>query len=171
MDVILKKILYTIIVLSIFYPINSFCQERKIIEIIEAGRFTKDEDNYPKANILSKGDNLRVKLFHDGAIITSDKTFFYSKENRFNANGSVLLKQGDTLELKSQYLKYNGDEGKAKAWGKVVLKQPDMTLKTDTLYLDRILNIAYYDSNGIIEDEENLLRSKKGRYFINNKKI
>ena len=170
MDVILKKILYTIIVLSIFYPIHSFCQERKIIEIIEAGRFTKDEDNYPKANILSKGDNLRVKLFHDGAIITSDKTFFYSKENRFNANGSVLLKQGDTLELKSQYLKYNGDEGKAKAWGKVVLKQPDMTLKTDTLYLDRILNIAYYDSNGIIEDEENLLRSKKGRYFINNKK-
>ena len=156
--------------MSIFYPIHSFCQERKIIEIIEAGRFTKDEDNYPKANILSKGDNLRVKLFHDGAIITSDKTFFYSKENRFNANGSVLLKQGDTLELKSQYLKYNGDEGKAKAWGKVVLKQPDMTLKTDTLYLDRILNIAYYDSNGIIEDEENLLRSKKGRYFINNKK-
>ena len=170
MDVILNKILFTIIVLSFFYPIDSFCQERKIIEIIEAGRFTKDEDNYPKANILSKGDNLRVKLFHDGAIITSDKTFFYSKENRFNANGSVLLKQGDTLELKSQYLKYNGDEGKAKAWGKVVLKQPDMTLKTDTLYLDRILNIAYYDSNGIIEDEENLLRSKKGRYFINNKK-
>ena len=170
MDVILKKILYVIIVLSIFYPLHSFCQERKIIEIIEAGRFTKDEDKYPKANILSKGDNLRVKLFHDGAIITSDKTFFYSKENRFNANGSVLLKQGDTLELKSQYLKYNGDEGKAKAWGKVVLKQPDMTLKTDTLYLDRILNIAYYDSNGIIEDEENLLRSKKGRYFINNKK-
>ena len=170
MDVILKKILHIIIVLSIIYPLHSFCQERKIIEIIEAGRFTKDEDNYPKANILSKGDNLRVKLFHDGAIITSDKTFFYSKENRFNANGSVLLKQGDTLELKSQYLKYNGDEGKAKAWGKVVLKQPDMTLKTDTLYLDRILNIAYYDSNGIIEDEENLLRSKKGRYFINNKK-
>ena len=170
MDVILKKILYIIIVLSIFYPLHSFCQERKIIEIIEAGRFTKDEDKYPNANILSKGDNLRVKLFHDGAIITSDKTFFYSKENRFNANGSVLLKQGDTLELKSQYLKYNGDEGKAKAWGKVVLKQPDMTLKTDTLYLDRILNIAYYDSNGIIEDEENLLRSKKGRYFINNKK-
>ena len=32
------------------------------------------------------------------------------------------------------------------------------------------MNIAYYDSNGIIEDEENLLRSKKGRYFINNKK-
>ena len=170
MDILLKKILNKLIVLSVFYSFNSFCQEKKTIEIIEAGRFTKDEENYPKANILSKENNLRVKLFHDGATITSDKTFFYSKENKFNANGSVLLKQGDTLELKSQYLNYDGNEGKAKAWGKVVLKQPDMTLETDTLYLDRILNIAYYDSNGVIKDEENLLRSKKGSYFINNKK-
>jgi len=170
MDIILKKILYIIIVLSIFNPLNSFCQEKKIIEIIEAGRFTKDEENFPKANILSKGNNLRVRLFHDGATITSDKTFFYSKKNKFNASGSVLLKQGDTLELKSEYLNYDGNEGQAKAWGKVVLKQPDMTLKTDTLYLDRILNIAYYNSNGIIEDEENVLKSKKGRYFINEKK-
>ena len=44
-----------------------------------------------------------------------------------------------------------------------------MTLKTDTLYLDRVLNIAYYDSNGIIKDEENVLKSKNGRYFINKK--
>ena len=80
MDIILKKILYIIIVLSIFNPLNSFCQEKKIIEIIEAGRFTKDEENFPKANILSKGNNLRVRLFHDGATITSDKTFFYSKK-------------------------------------------------------------------------------------------
>ena len=92
------------------------------------------------------------------------------KENKFNANGSVLLKQGDTLELKSEYLKYDGDEGTAKAWGKVVLKQPDMTLKTDTLYLDGVLNIAYYDSYGIIDDKENILKSKKGKYFINKKK-
>ena len=45
-----------------------------------------------------------------------------------------------------------------------------MTLKTDTLYLDRILNIAYYDSSGVIENEENVLKSKNGRYFINKKK-
>ena len=171
MDLILKKILYKITILSIFNSLNTFCQEKKIIEIIEAGRFTKDEENFPKANILSKEKDLRVRLLHDGATITSDKTFFYSKENKFNANGSVLLKQGDSLELKSENLNYNGNEGRAKAWGKVVLKQPDMTLKTDTLYLDRILNIAYYDSNGVVEDEENVLKSKKGRYFINKKKI
>ena len=170
MDVVLEKVFYKIIILSIIFPLNSFTQEKKIIKILEAGKFTKDEENFPKANILSKGNNLRVKLFHDGATIISDKTFFYSKENKFKANGRVLLKQGDTLELKSEYLNYDGNKGRAKAWGKVVLKQPNMTLKTDTLYLDRILNIAYYDSNGVVEDEENVLKSKEGRYFINEEK-
>ena len=170
MNILLKKASYKFILLFIFYPFNSLCKEKKLIEIIEAGKFTKDEENFPKASILSKGNNLRVKLYHDGATIISDKTFFYSKENKFNANGSVWLKQGDSLELTSEYLNYDGDKGKAKAWGKVTLKQPNMTLKTDTLYLDRILNIAYYDSNGIIDDKENILKSKKGRYFINKKK-
>ena len=170
MRLILKKIFYKIVLLTILYPLNSLCQEKKLIEIREAGKFTKDEENFPKANILSKGNKLRVKLFHDGATIISDKTFFYSRENKFNANGSVWLKQGDSLELKSEYLNYDGNKRRAKAWGKVILKQPDMVLKTDTLYLDRILNIAYYDSNGVVEDEENVLRSKKGKYFINKKK-
>ena len=66
MDVILKKILYINIILSIFNPLNSLCQEKKIIEIIEAGRFTKDEENFPKANILSKGNNSRVNFFMMG---------------------------------------------------------------------------------------------------------
>ena len=71
MDIILKKILYINIILSIFYPSNFFSQKKKIIEIIEAGRFTKDEENFPKANILSKANDSRVRLFHDGATITS----------------------------------------------------------------------------------------------------
>ena len=171
MNIIFRNIFSRIILLlSTIYSFSTFSQEKKLIQIIEAGKFTKDEENFPKANILSKGNNIRVKLFHDGATIISDRTFFYSNENKFNSNGNVWLKQGDSLELKSEYLNYDGNEGKAKAWGKVVLKQPDMTLKTDTLYLDRVLNIAYYDSNGIIDDKDNILKSKKGTYFINKKK-
>ena len=54
MDVILKKILYINIILSIFNPLNSLCQERKIIEIIEAGRFTKDEKIFQKQIFYQK---------------------------------------------------------------------------------------------------------------------
>ena len=119
---------------------------------------------------MSKANSIRVRLHHNGATIVSDETFFYSEENRFIANGSVFLKEGDSLELRSDHLNYDGNEGKAKAWGRVILKQPDMTLKTDTLYLDRILNIAFYNSYGIIDNKENVLKSKKGTYFINKKK-
>ena len=62
--------------LSTFYPSNSFSQEQKFIEIIEAGKFKRDEENFPKANILSKSNDLRVRLRHDGATIVSDETFF-----------------------------------------------------------------------------------------------
>ena len=170
MSKIFRIVFCRIMLLSTFYPSNSFSQEQKLIEIIEAGKFKRDEENFPKANILSKSNDLRVRLRHDGATIVSDETFFYSKENKFESKGSVWLKEGDSLELRSDYLNYDGNEGKAKAWGKVILKQPDMTLKTDTLYLDRNLNIAYYNSNGIIDDKENILKSKKGTYFIDKKK-
>ena len=58
----------------------------------------------------------------------------------------VVFTQGDTLRMTSDYLEYDGANGKAKAWGNVFLKQPDMSLETDTLYIDRNENIAYYDS-------------------------
>ncbi len=170
MKIMLRQIFSGIMFLSFLYSLNSYGQKKKIIEIIEAGKFKRDEKNYPKANILSKANSIRVRLHHNGATIVSDETFFYSEENRFIANGSVFLKEGDSLELRSDYLNYDGNKGKAKAWGRVILKQPDMTLKTDTLYLDRILNIAFYNSYGIIDNKENVLKSKKGTYFINKKK-
>ena len=40
-----------------------------------------------------------------------------------------------------------------------------MRLETDTLYLDRIKNIAYYNSKGKIIDNENTLRSNSGTYL------
>ena len=45
-----------------------------------------------------------------------------------------------------------------------------MRLETDTLYLDRVKNIAYYNSRGKIIDNENTLRSNSGTYFMGPKK-
>ena len=54
-------------------------QEPKIIEIRQAGSFEKDESLYPEANILSKKGETRVHLFHKGALVVSDKSFFIPK--------------------------------------------------------------------------------------------
>jgi len=145
-------------------------QEQRTIEIIQAGKSIRDSKDYPGANILQKDDNLRVILFHEGAKIESDLSYYYFNENSFKANGSVNFNQGDTLLLTSDFLEYDGKTKRAFAYGNVFLTRPDMKLETDTLYLDRTKNIAFYNSNGKIIDNENILRSRSGIYFMGPKK-
>ena len=145
-------------------------EEPKIIKIIQAGGSTQDEFYFPGANILVKKEGIRVQLFHEGALIKSDISYFYPKENFFKANGDVVFTQGDSLKMTCEQIEYDGTSKLAKAWGKVVLERPDMTLKTDTLYLDRANSKAFYNSFGTIVDEKRKLTSIRGTYFMNEKK-
>ena len=145
-------------------------QEQRTIEIIQAGKSVRNSKEFPGANILQRDDNLRVILFHDGARIESDLSYYYFNENSFTANGKVNFNQGDSLSLTSDFLEYDGKSKKAFAYGNVILTRPDMRLETDTLYLDRIKNIAYYNSKGKIIDNENTLRSNSGTYYMGPKK-
>jgi lipopolysaccharide export system protein LptA len=147
-----------------------FGQEKRIVQIQQAGSFEKDEANFKGANILTKKGDLRVKLFHDGALIESDKSFFYPKDNAFKAEGEVVFTQGDTIRMTSDYMQYDGTSGKAKAWGNVFLEQPDMTLETDTLFLNRFEDLAYYETPGTIIDSATTLKSNRGKYFMKEKK-
>ena len=162
--------------LFIFISINflfihlTFAQEKKIIEIQKAGSSNQNEKLYPGGNILLKDNSTRVHLFHEGALIVSDKAFFYNKRNFFKAEGEVIFTQGDTLKMTCSELEYNGNSAKAKAWGNVVLDKTDMSLKTDTLYLDRKKNIGFYKNFAKIIDSSNVLTSQKGIFFMNENK-
>jgi len=145
-------------------------EEPKIIEIIQAGGSTQDQFNFPGANILVKKEGVRVHLFHEGALIQSNLSYFYPKRNFFKANGDVVFTQGDTLKMTCDQIEYDGTRKLAKAWGKVVLERPDMNLKTDTLYLDRANSKAFYNSFGTIVDEKRKLTSIRGIYFMDEKK-
>lgn len=145
-------------------------EEPKIIKIIQAGGSTQDQFYFPGANILVKKEGIRVYLFHEGALIKSDISYFYAKENFFKAKGDVVFTQGDSLKMTCDQIEYDGSSKLAKAWGKVVLERPDMTLKTDTLYLDRANSEAFYNSFGTIVDEKRKLTSIRGIYFMNEKK-
>ncbi|MBT4825292.1 MAG: OstA-like protein [Flavobacteriaceae bacterium] len=145
-------------------------EEPKIIKIIQAGGSTQDQFYFPGANILVKKEGIRVHLFHEGALIKSDISYFYAKENFFKAKGDVVFTQGDSLKMTCDQIEYDGSSKLAKAWGKVVLERPDMTLKTDTLYLDRANSEAFYNSFGTIVDEKRKLTSIRGIYFMNEKK-
>ena len=144
--------------------------EKRTVEIRQAGSAVRDEAKFPGATLLTTKNNTRVVLFHQGARIESDRAFFYNADNFFKADGEVVFTQGDSLRMDCAYMEYNGQNQKAKAWGDVVLKRPDMTLRTDTLHMDRIAQEAYYNTPGRIEDQESILTSNRGRYFMEEKK-
>ena len=145
-------------------------QESKTIEIKKAGSSNQNESLYPGANILLKDNVTRVNLYHEGALIISDRAFFYNKSNFFKAEGDIVFTQGDSLLMTCSNLEYDGKSKKAKAWGNVFLKRPDMSLKTDTLHLDRKKQIGFYNNFGEIIDSTTILTSNKGLFFMNENK-
>ena len=167
-----KKLFFSIVNFVTIFWFNSLVaqEETKIIEIIQAGGSTQDQQKFPGANILVKKDNIRVHLFHDGALIKSNISYFYPKLNFFKANGNIIFTQGDTLKMTCDYLEYDGTKKLAKAWGSVLLNRGNVELKTDTLYLDRQNSEAYYNTFGTILDEQTKLTSNRGIYFMNFKK-
>lgn len=144
-------------------------EEPKQINIVYGANFTKNELEYPGASIFSK-DERQVQFEHQGADLWCDVAIYFQKENRLEAIGNVLLKQGDSVQMVSEKIDYKGDIKLAKAWGNVVLTNSDMTLKTDTLRLDREKQEAYYQDKGTVIDSANILTSKVGRYFMELKK-
>ncbi len=167
-----KKLFFSVVNFVSIFWFNSLVaqEETKIIEIIQAGGSTQDQQKFPGANILVKKDNIRVHLFHDGALIKSNISYFYPKLNFFKANGNIIFTQGDTLKMTCDYIEYDGTKKLAKTWGSVLLNRGDVELKTDTLYLDRENSEAYYNTFGTILDEQTKLTSNRGIYFMNFKK-
>ncbi|MEA1785097.1 OstA-like protein [Arenibacter sp. GZD96] len=141
----------------------------KQINIVYGANFTKDEAQYPGASIFSK-DEKQVQFEHQGADLWCDIAIFYQKENKLRAIGNIRLQQGDSVQMTSGKIDYDGNIKLAKAWESVVLQNKDMTLKTDTLFFDREKQESFYNHYGTIVDSANTLTSRIGRYFMIPKK-
>jgi len=168
----LKSISFFILCLFAF---SVFAQEEqpeggRQINIVYGANFTKDEAQFPGASIFSKDDERQVQFEHQGADLWCDIAIFYAEENRLKAIGNIRLQQGDSIEMNSGKMNYDGNTRLAKAWEKVDLTNGQMTLTTDTLYFDREKQQAYYNSGGKVVDSANVLTSKVGTYFMTPKK-
>jgi lipopolysaccharide assembly outer membrane protein LptD (OstA) len=159
---ILKKI--TIIVILLL-SIQGFSQSKKI-KILKADNTYTDKD-YPGA-IISLGN---VFVEHEGATLRCDQARIYQEKNFLQAFGNVIINQGDTVMQYSKYTDYDANKKLATSWGDVVLEDELMTLKTDTLYFDRVNQHLYYKSGGTIRDTANFLKSKFGNYYLKTNKF
>ena len=126
--------------------------------------------DFPEAAIYTREASGQVYIVHEGVEMWCDQAFVYMKDNFVKALGNVRISQGDTITMNSRYAEYNGNTQFAFASGDVVLKEPNTTLTTDTLYFDRIKQQAFYRSGGRVIDTASVLTSRVGRYFAETKK-
>ncbi len=110
-----------------------------------------------------------VSFMHENVLMTCDSAFLYSKSNTLDAYGNVKVKKGDGLKIVGDSLKYNGDSKLANIKGKVILTHNDIILSTTSMNHDISNNVATYANWGEITDKENILTSRIGIYYADNK--
>ncbi|MFZ0489996.1 MAG: OstA-like protein [Salegentibacter sp.] len=135
----------------------------------ESDRQEKQEEKYPGAIVLYKVQH-QVHFTHEGIEVWCDLAAFYNQDNFFKAYGNVRMEQGDTVSMSSNYAEYNGTTEFAFASGDVVMKRPQTTLQTDSLFFDRLKQEAYYRGGGTVRDTASVLTSIGGRYYMDQDK-
>ena len=145
-------------------------QERRKIEIKYAPFMTFDESK-PDATILTRDNTKQVHIKHEGIEMWCDEAVYDAKQDFIEAYGKVRIKQGDTINMNSNYVEYSGKTQLAFASGAVVLKDPTSVITTDTLYFDRLKQEAFYQSKGkVVRDTTGTITSTIGRYYMKAKK-
>ncbi len=164
----LRKLLFFILFGILFCGFQNLLAQAPKKIIIEYSDFADvNQTEIPDAFLLTGN----VRITHDGVKMFCNKAYYFQKENYVKAFGDVRMVQGDTLFMNSKYAEYNGNVKQAYATGNVVMRSPDMTLATDTLNFDRVSQQAYYNTYGTITNKDNILKSKSGRYYANEKKF
>lgn len=115
-----------------------------------------------------KVNYLRKPIFsHDGAILTCDSAVLYTERNFFEAFGKVHINQGDTLNIYSDFLNYDGNAKKAHLDKNVKLLDRENTLTTNILDYDMVAKIGTYTTGGKLVNKDATITSKEGYYFSN----
>jgi lipopolysaccharide export system protein LptA len=121
---------------------------------------------------VAKVNGKSYKILKGNAILRQDSTFFYcdtasldDESNNLNAVGKVHISYSDSVHLYGDYLTYTGNTRIAVLDSNVRMVDKRATLYTDHLEYDRNQAVAYYYTGGRIVDDENVLTSKRGKYF------
>lgn len=113
-----------------------------------------------------------VQFEHQGSVLTADEVVFYQKENFLKAIGNVVLTTPDGNRITAEEMEYDGNTQRGIARRNVVLTDPKQTIKTETLYYDKIPNTAYFNTGGTIySNDGSVMYTKTATYYLNTKMI
>lgn len=137
------------------------------VKLIHSDFFQKALDKYD-GNPYFSGN---VQFSHQGSTLTADEVIFYQEQNFVKAIGNVKLQNADGSVITSGEMEYDGNTQKGIARKNVVLTDPGQTIKTETLYYDRVSNNAYFNTGGTIAKDGNVMYTKSANYDLNSRII
>ena len=151
---------YVLCVCLLLTATIAFCQKKSIVLLIKSESSTGVKLNGRDIIKVYKGT-----FKQDYSLLTSDSAYFYPKENAFDAFGNVNINQGDTLNIYSDLLNYNGNTKTAILTNNVKMVDKDATLTTNHLNYNTATRIGTYTDGGKLVNKDNTLLSKNGYYF------
>lgn len=154
-------------ILFLFFPAFLFAQKKTQVELINANSL--EGDNSLGKNVFRLLGNVQFK--HDNVLMFCDSAYRYGDENRFDAFGNIHIKQGDTLNVYGDLLKYEGNTSVAHLFKNVRMTDNKMVLTTDNLNYNTENAVADYYNGGRITDAENILTSRIGYYYSKDKMV
>lgn len=113
---------------------------------------------------------LRKPVFvHENSTLTCDSAVLYVNENIFDAFRNVHINQGDTINIYSDRLNYNGNTKVAHLTDNVKMIDRESTLTTNILDYNMASKIGTYITGGKVVTKDVTLTSKNGYYFSNSR--
>lgn len=137
------------------------------VKLLHADRSGVKTDKY-NGNFYWEGN---VQFGQNGSLLSADEVVFYQEENFVKAFGNVKLQNADGSVITAQEMEYDGNTQRGVARKNVVLTDPKQTIKTETLYYDRLANQAYFNTGGTIYANQSVTFAKVGTYNIATKVI
>lgn len=137
------------------------------VKLVHADFFQKTPEKY-NGNPFFRGN---VQFEQQGSVLYANEVIFYEKENFVKAIGNVKLQNADGSVITAGEMEYDGNTQKGIARKNVVLTDPRQTIKTETLYYDRVANVAYFNTGGTISDANNVMYTRSATYDLSTRLI
>lgn len=175
----LKNHFYFLLLLSTSFPL--FGQQRVIttdsipittdtnrIEIIGADRLTLLKvDDTTTLQMLAG----HVKLKQGKSIFLCDSCVLNNSNKFFEAWKEIQIKDGDSIQVNAQHLRYLVDKKIAYLDGGVRLTDQKATLTTPDLEYNLNTDIGFYTKGGRVVNKKTILTSREGYYYASLKEI
>ncbi|MBW3544301.1 MAG: Organic solvent tolerance protein OstA [Bacteroidetes bacterium] len=126
-------------------------------------RYTADKQEGRRVN-RERIDYLigNVVIRQQETIIHADSAQVQRQERKAEAFGRIRVEEGDSINITSKRLVYDGQTGTAFLYDDVVYRDGSTVLYTDNLEFNKFTGISSYHGGGRMIDNENTLTSRQG---------